>query len=165
MGQYDWRQYEDELYSVIQTIDGGYLLGGFSESSASGDKTENSQGGRDYWVVKLDGSGAVQWDNTIGGSSGDNLNSVIQTSDGGYLLGGESSSPASGDKTENSLGNDDYWVVKLDGSGAVEWDHTIGGSNSDQLNSVFQTIDGGYLLGGSSNSERAAIRRRIAWVF
>jgi hypothetical protein len=143
---------EDELYSVIQTIDGGYLLGGRSESSASGDKTENSQGGRDYWVVKLDGSGAVQWDNTIGGSSGDNLNSVIQTSDGGYLLGGESSSPASGDKTENSLGNDDYWVVKLDGSGAVEWDHTIGGSNSDQLNSVVQTIDGGYLLGGRSNS-------------
>jgi hypothetical protein len=54
--------------SVIQTSDGGYLLGGYSDSDANGDKTENSLGGSDYWVVKLDGSGAVQWDNTIGGS-------------------------------------------------------------------------------------------------
>jgi hypothetical protein len=59
----------------------------------------------DYWVVKLDGSGVVQWDNTIGGSSIDELYSVIQTSDGGYLLGGTSESDAGGDKTENSLGS------------------------------------------------------------
>jgi hypothetical protein len=143
----------DVLLSVLQTSDGGYLLGGYSDSGANGDKTENSQGGNDYWVVKLDASGAVQWDNTIGGSGNDILFSVLQTSDGGYLLGGRSTSPAGGDKTENSLGNFDYWVVKLDGSGGVQWDHTIGGSGDDLLFSVIQTSDGGYLLGGYSDSD------------
>jgi hypothetical protein len=81
-----------------------------------------------------------EWDNTIGGSAFDDvLLSVIQTSDGGYLLGGRSDSPASGDKTENSLGGNDYWVVKLDASGAVQWDNTIGGSS--MMNPVFRDPD------------------------
>jgi hypothetical protein len=162
----------DLLLSVLQTIDGGYFLGGESGSDASGDKTENSLGLRDYWVVKLDGSGAVEWDNTIGGSSNDELYSVTQTSDNGYLLGGRSDSPVSGDKTEASQGSFDYWVVKLEGDGIImpppsssdiEWDNTIGGNDFDDLRSVIQTSDGGYLLGGRSVRMQAAIRRRIAW--
>ena len=143
---------DDNLYSVIQTADGGYLLGGTSNSDLSGDKSEASQGESDYWVLKLDESGNIQWQNTIGGSSLDELYAVIQTTDGGYLLEGSSSSGISGDKSEANQ-NSDYWVVKLNGSGNIMWQNTIGGNLDDNSYSVIQTMDGGYLLGGSSNSD------------
>ena len=147
----------ESLMSIIQTSDGGYILGGYSKSPLSGDKTENYQGTAgydDYWVVKLDATGQIiQWQNTIGGNYADELNSIIQTSDGGYLLGGTSQSNISGDKTEASLGgSDDYWIVKLDINGNIQWQNTIGGSGIDELNSIAQTTDGGYILGGTSYS-------------
>lgn len=142
----------DFLISIEQTADGGYILGGWSSSDSTGDKTEDSQGGRDYWVVKLDIAGSIQWQNTIGGSGTDRLESIQQTSDGGYVMGGVSDSPISGDKTEDSLGGDDYWVVKLDTAGAIQWQNTIGGSGNDQLYSIQQTTDGGYVMGGYSLS-------------
>ncbi|MFN4255571.1 MAG: T9SS type A sorting domain-containing protein [Saprospiraceae bacterium] len=141
----------EQLYCIQPTSDGGYILGGHSYSNISGDKTENSMGSVDYWVVKLDASGNVQWENTIGGNDDDVLYSVQQTADGGYILGGESRSDASGDKTENSM-NFDYWVVKLNAAGSIQWQNTIGGSGADYLYSVQQTADGGYILGGSSFS-------------
>ncbi len=142
----------DFLCSVIQTTDGGYLLGGYSWSDISGDKTETGYGW-DYWVIKLDGLGNIQWQNTIGGNDFDYLSSVIQTTDGGYLLGGYSHSGITVDKTEAGQGSSDYWVVKLDGSGNILWQNTIGGNNYDELRSIIQTTDGGYLLGGYSNSD------------
>ena len=142
----------DILTSVQQTSDGGYILGGYSNSTISGDKTEDSLGGNDFWVVKTDAAGVIQWQNTIGGNSFDNLRSVHQTADGGYILGGNSGSNISGDKTENSLGGADYWVVKIDSSGNILWDNTIGGSGSDNLYSVRPAADGGYILGGYSGS-------------
>lgn len=142
----------DELKSVRQTADGGYIIGGNSYSNASGDKTENSIGDMDFWIVKIDSAGAVQWQNTIGGNGFDELNELQQTSDGGYILGGYSSSDISGDKTEDAMGNGDYWIVKLDANGIVVWDNTIGGASNDFLYSVQQTTDGGYILGGVSSS-------------
>jgi len=142
----------DQLTSIQQTADGGYILSGWSYSNISGDKTENSIGVSDYWVVKLDSIGNIQWQNTIGGNSDDILNSIQQTSDGGYILGGSSYSDISGDKTENSQGDFDYWVVKLDVSGNIQWQNTIGGSGNDELYSIQQITDGGYFLGGHSNS-------------
>ncbi|HMT27929.1 MAG TPA: T9SS type A sorting domain-containing protein [Bacteroidia bacterium] len=142
----------DFLESIVQTSDGGYILGGYSKSDTSGDKTENSIGSYDFWIVKADSTGAIQWQNTIGGSGDDRLHSIAQTSDGGYILGGESNSNISGDKTENSNGGDDYWIVKTDSAGIIQWQNTIGGSGEDYLYSMFQTSDGGYLFGGWSDS-------------
>jgi hypothetical protein len=142
----------NDLTSLQQTTDGGYILGGFSDSPAGGDKTQPSQGSFDYWVVKIDAGGNKQWDKTFGGSSGDRLTSLHQTADGGYILGGYSSSGAGGDKTQASKGGDDYWVVKIDASGNKQWDKTFGGSNQDYLSSLQQTTDGGYILGGYSSS-------------
>ena len=86
---------------MTQTTDEGYLLGGYSGSGISGDKTEACQGFADYWVIKLNSSGVIEWQNTIDGSGNDILLlGVIQVADGGYLLGGSSSSGISGDKTE-----------------------------------------------------------------
>ena len=143
----------DELYSIQQTADGGYILGGYSHSNISGDKTENSSGITDYWVVKLNTTGAIEWQNTIGGNTWDFLNSLHQTADGGYILGGYSDSNISGDKTENSNGGYDYWIVRLDSNGAIEWQNAIGGNGTDYLWSLQQTADGGYILGGGSDSD------------
>ncbi|HKR06682.1 MAG TPA: hypothetical protein VJY62_18755, partial [Bacteroidia bacterium] len=144
--------WEDKLYSIQQTSDNGYILGGTSISSISGDKTENSLGGDDYWIIKLDSIGNIQWQNTIGGFTVDELHSISQTMDGGYICGGYSVSGISGDKTESNLGGYDYWVVKLDPLGNIQWQNTIGGSNNDYLNSISQSPDGGYICGGYSSS-------------
>jgi hypothetical protein len=146
---------DDWFYSMQQTADGGYILGGYSDSYISGDKTENNIGNGDYWIVKTDSLGNIQWQNTIGGSGFDWLYSIQQTADGGYILGGHSNSNISGDKTENNIdtltsGTFDYWIVKTDSSGNIQWENTIGGSNDDRLYSTQQTADGGYILGGYS---------------
>jgi len=141
----------EELYSIQQTFDGGYILGGHSDSKISGDKTEVAYQD-DYWVVKLNSSGVIEWQNAIGGKNQDFLYSIQQTSDGGYILGGKSYSGTSVDKTEKKIGGYDYWVVKLSSTGDIEWQNTIGGTSDDNLRAVRQTADGGYILGGYSTS-------------
>ncbi|GEO04073.1 hypothetical protein AAE02nite_17370 [Adhaeribacter aerolatus] len=143
----------DHLYSVQQTTDGGYILGGFSFSDAGGDKSENSKGLGDYWIVKLRSNGTKEWDKTIGGSNGDWLYAVEQTSDGGYILGGWSTSDASGDKSQGVNGGTDYWIVKLDASANIEWEKTIGGNGIEWLNYLQETADGGFVLVGVSGSD------------
>src|SRR5258707_1032084 len=96
------------------TKDGGLIAAGYSTSKISGVKTENSRGTDDYWIVKLDSTNKIEWDKTIGGSDIDILTSIQQTSDQGYILGGYSFSNISAEKTQNSKGSADYWVVKLD---------------------------------------------------
>lgn len=147
---------EERLYSMQPTTDGGYILGGYSNSGISGEKSEGSRGNYDYWVVKLDASGNRIWDKTYGGNFADKLVSVIQTSDGGYILGGTSLSQISGDKTTARKGAEDYWLVKLDAAGNKLWDKTIGSDGSDYLQALQQTADGGYILGGYSRSLSSA---------
>ncbi|MBK6640824.1 MAG: T9SS type A sorting domain-containing protein [Bacteroidetes bacterium] len=142
----------DILFSLTQTTDGGFILGGTSDSNISGDKTENSNGGKDFWIVKADSLGNIQWQNTIGGSGSDELRTIAETSDGGYILAGNSDSNISGDKTENSNGFTDFWIVKTDSLGVVQWQNTIGGSNPEIPYYISQTADGGYIVGGISNS-------------
>ncbi len=154
---------DDGLYTIIPTNDGGYVLGGYSRSSISSDKVENCFGITDYWLVKIDSAGNIQWQNTIGGSGVDELTSIMQTTDGGYILGGESHSNISGDKTENCIGSYDYWIIKTDGTGNIQWQNTIGGNGGDKLKSIGQTTDGGYILGGFSGSNISGDKTEIYW--
>jgi hypothetical protein len=142
---------DDLLISVASTKDGGFILGGYSISGISGEKTSMCRGQYDYWIVKISCTGKVEWDKTIGGSSWDYLKSVEQTSDGGYIVGGYTYSDRSGDKTENNKGFTDYWIVKLNKNGNIQWDKTIGGKGDDILTSIQQTASG-YIIGGSSFS-------------
>jgi hypothetical protein len=146
----------DQLYSIRQTPDKGYIVGGISSSDVSGDKTEPVVALFDYWIVKLDSLGNIEWQNTIGGNEYDYLTKVELTTDGGYIVGGYSNSPASVDKIEDSWPGGyygyDYWVVKLDSIGNIEWQNTIGGTSDDYLKDLCQDVDGGYILGGSSSS-------------
>jgi len=167
---------QDELVCAFQTRDGGYILGGSSSSNPSPltpeggieqrsakenmlnpkqdlyAKTEKSRGNMDYWIVKLDKNGLVQWQKTYGGEYADLLRSMEQTKDGGYILGGYSNSPQSGEKTDANKGIGDYWIIKIDNIGSIEWQQTYGGNGDNQLYVIHQTNDGGYIAGGNSNS-------------
>lgn len=160
-GSYQWdKRYGgtsgDGIFSISTTRDGGYIIGGESESDSSGDKTQNTRGGLDYWVVKIDSLGNKQWDRTFGGSNDDFLQKVTPTKDGGYILGGSSQSGISGDKTQPNWDpsevTGDYWIVKIDSTGNKEWDKRFGGTSGDGGGDVIQTLDGGYLIGGTSGS-------------
>ncbi|MEO8150222.1 MAG: T9SS type A sorting domain-containing protein [Bacteroidia bacterium] len=154
--------FDDRLFSVLQTTDGGYVLGGFSISPMSGDKTQPAMG-YDYWIVKTDSLGMKQWDKSFGGADGDYFNALRQTVDGGYILGGYSYSGISGDKTQSSNGWDDYWIVKIDSTGTKQWDKGFGGTASDDLNSITQTTDKGYILGGFSSSPISGDKTQSNW--
>ncbi|MFH6935758.1 T9SS type A sorting domain-containing protein [Flavobacterium sp. FlaQc-30] len=165
---------QDELLCAFQTKDGGYVLGGSSSSSPSSitnvkaegktaesstidlyGKSEKSRGNMDYWVVKLDKQGVIEWQKTYGGRYADLLRSMEQTTDNGYILAGYSNSPLSGDKTEGNKGVGDYWIVKIDDIGTIQWQKTYGADGDDQPYVIHQTIEGGYIVGGNSNSKNA----------
>lgn len=177
-GKLDWQKSLggsgfDLLQSIKGTQDGGFILAGTSSSNQGMDKQSDSKGLSDFWVVKLDAKGQELWQQTIGGSGQEDLLTVIPTRDGGYLLGGSSSSAktiisttstlktqstAKEDltlKTESTRGSMDYWIVKLDSKGNVMWQKTYGGRYSDLLRSLEQTKDGGFILGGYSNSPQS----------
>jgi len=175
-GELDWQKSFggsgfDLLQSIKTTNDGGFILAGTSSSENSFQKNEPCKGLTDFWVIKLNASGNEQWQRTIGGNSSDELLCAFQTRDGGYILGGSSSSSPLSisdtktdaksitttkadlySKSEKSRGNMDYWVVKLDKQGVIEWQKTYGGQYADLLRSMEQTEDNGFILAGYSNS-------------
>ena len=138
----------DEANSVQQTIDGGYIVAGFSVSN-DGDVTGN-HGLDDYWIVKLNATGDIEWQKSLGGTAIDWANLIQQTTDGAYIVAGVSYSN-DGDVTGNH-GNDDCWIVKLNNTGDIEWQKSLGGASYDYANSVQQTADGGYIVAGVSYS-------------
>jgi hypothetical protein len=147
----------EELSKIVLLTDGNYLLGGSSFSDASPvedltGKTENSRGGNDYWLVKIAPDGSKIWDKTIGGEKSDELRDVVAMADGGYVLAGYSESDIGGDKSENSRGREDFWVIKFNSNNEIDWQRTLGGSGDDDCYAVLATTDGGYLVGGESES-------------
>lgn len=138
----------DQGNAMCQTADSGFILTGYS-SSTDGDVTGN-HGGADIWVVKLSSTGSIVWEKSFGGSGFDGGYSVQQTADGGYVIAGSNTS-SDGNVTGNH-GGSDYWVVKLSPTGALQWQKSLGGSNTDQATFIRQTLDGGYIVTGNSRS-------------
>ncbi len=147
------------VYSVRQTSDGGYIVAG-SSTSDDGDVTGHHESvdeedNFDYWVVKLDNAGIIQWQKSLGGARNDHAFSVDQTTDGGYIIAGYAFS-ADGDITEHYGDEEDpledFWIIKLDNSGATQWQKSLGGSFQDQAFSIKQTSDNGYIIAGYSFS-------------
>jgi hypothetical protein len=139
---------EDVALGIQQTTDGGYIVAGYTKST-DGDVTVN-HGGFDYWIIKLNATGTIQWQKTLGGTGQDHATCIQQTADGGYIVAGSSNS-YDGDVAEN-LGSYDFWVVKLDATGTIQWKKSLGGTYSDEAQSIQQTADGGYIVAGNTDS-------------
>jgi uncharacterized repeat protein (TIGR02543 family) len=127
---------DDWAWSVVETADGGFALTGYTNSSGAGD--------RDFWLVKTDAEGAMEWSQTYGGSGDDWGCSVIETSDDGFALAGYTAS--------YGAGGPDFWLVKTDANGVEQWNQTYGGPEDDRAITVIETADGGFALIGPTRS-------------
>jgi len=136
----------DGCLALEHTADGGYVLAGYTDSYGAGD--------RDMWLLKVDANGDSLWSRTFGGSAYDYCWTMIQTSDGGFALAGETDCWGAGDK--------DIRLVKTDANGDSLWSHTYGGSGYEGCFDVQQTSDGGYILAGYTPSFGAG--GRDAWL-
>jgi len=143
----------DYAESVCQTTDGGYIVVGTSPSN-NGDVSGN-HGGGDIWAVKLNANGDIDWQKCLGGSSGEEGNAVRQTADGGYIIAGAAAS-SNGDVSGGN-GSNDFWAVKLDADGDIEWQNSLGGSIFEWAEDVVQTTDGGYVLAGYTHSNNGDV--------
>ena len=120
----------DYIKSIQQTNDGGYIV--------LGDTFSFHTGPEDVWILKLSSTGSIEWQHTYGESDFDYSHSIRQTSDGGFIVVGETSTRAS-----------DVWILKLSSTGNIEWQYIYGGSGFDYASSIQQTSDGGYIIAGT----------------
>jgi len=139
----------DEAFAVLQSNDGGYYVFGHTQS-INGDIDANN-GYQDYWVLRLDSLGNLQWKKNFGGSGVEWLYNVRPTPDGGYLLSGITDSDDF-DVSGFHGGYWDAWLMKMDSAGNLIWQKCLGGSGWDEAWDAYQTDDGGYIMAGYSNS-------------
>ena len=135
----------DVAKSVIATSDGGFAVLGYTQS-IDGDVTGKSSENYDYWMLKFNSEALLEWNKTYGGSGDDRGSQLIQTSDGGYALIGYSDS-SDGDVTINN-GNRDFWVIKINATGAITWEKSFGYSGVDEGVSILETSDNHFILSG-----------------
>lgn len=143
----------DQGYDIQQTSDNGYILT-CGNNSNDGDMTSN-HGSLDFWVVKLNAQGDIIWQKSLGGTDDDLGSSIQETSDGGYIVAGNTNSN-NGDVTGNH-GLTDFWVVKLNALGDITWQKTLGGSSNDAFQCIRQTSDDGYILCGYTFSNNGDV--------
>jgi len=135
--QYYGGDYDEVAASVVQTVDGGYVIAGKTLSFGAGSS--------DFWLIKTDAYGNMEWDKTFGGTGAEQCFDMQQTSDGGYILVGYSLS------VSGSLHCP--WAVKTDALGNIEWDKFVGGyTGFSSFSSVDKTNDGGFILAGVISS-------------
>ena len=137
---------EDDAIDIVEANDGGYVVLGFT-NSIDGDITGKTNSDQDYWLLKLNQDGDKIWDKTYGGSQNDQATGLSKTNDGGYIISGYTSS-FDGDVSENA-GFQDYWIVKVDNQGIIQWEKSFGFIGQDQAYKVIPTTDGGYFASGT----------------
>lgn len=150
--------------SVIKTIDGGYIILGYTQSNDL-DFSQKTNTSFDYTVLKFSSDDTLEWKKTYGGSNDDRGEKIIATSDGGYAILGYTKS--NDIDITNNAGDRDYWLVKLTNSGNISWQKTFGYIGKDIGTALIQTDDGGFLIageldvtssGGLGNSKSSAIQ-------
>ena len=145
----------ESIGKIIRTEDGGFLLEGSSLSGISGIKTVDNyvNGESDLWFVRIDSGGNYLWDKVIGSFDNEYATDMFQTQDHHYVICTSTTANAGGDKSEDSHGVSDIWMMKTDTQMNIIWDHSIGGDNNeDDFGNIFETAAGDYLLAGTSYS-------------
>ena len=137
---------EEMVSDVLQTSDNGFLIVGSTKSTDGLVSGFNGGTQYDYWVIKLDQNGSLQWQTCLGGTSNDKGFDLIPGIDGGYVILGES---VSSDGDINSpLGHYDIWLVKLDDTGQIVWEKSYGSSIQENGRSIAYNNNNGYVIGG-----------------
>ena len=142
---------EDVIWDIKETPDQGFIVVGYSKSN-DGDLSQNN-GGRDYWIFKIDSQGTLQWTKTYGGTNDDKALSVFVTEDGGIIVAGDSRSNDGDVSGHNGEFNYDCWVIRLKANGSLIWEKNYGGSSNEYTASIIQLADEGYLLVSGTESE------------
>ena len=143
---------DDRGRSLIQTLDGGFALLGYS-SSSDGDVSSNN-GSRDFWLVKTDAQGNLSWERSYGFSGNDEGNHILETSDGHFLITGIIDVTASGGAgIFGRHAGGDYWCLKVAQTGELVWSRYYGGSFTDTAFGVVETSNQEFIIAGSSDSE------------
>jgi hypothetical protein len=152
--------------SIQHTSDGGYIIAGSTTESNNGDVAGN-HGFYDGWVVKTSSTGTLEWQKCLGGVFDYVLHAIYQTSDGGYVVLGNTTS-----SNINISGNDgdgDFLIVKLSSLGEIEWQKVFGGTSNEIGLSIDQTYDGGYIVAGQTNSNNGNVTgnhgNTDVWIF
>jgi len=143
---------DSRAYSVVNTSDGGFIFAGSMNVNSSGRIND------DVWIVKLKADETIEWQKTFGGTSKEIAKKIQQTSDGGYIVAGETSSYNSGSA------NSDVWVLRLDSTGSVVWQKRYGNSNIERAESIVQTDDNadgvrddGFILAGYTSGLNSSL--------
>ncbi|MBL7741714.1 MAG: gliding motility-associated C-terminal domain-containing protein [Chitinophagaceae bacterium] len=147
----------DIPYTIRATSDGGTIVGGYTDSRDGDVSPQPSRDYWDLWVLKLDRCGTIQWERSFGGTGYESARDIAQTSDGGYIVLGETNS-TDGGVVAGYGGTKDIWMLKLDATGNLQWQRRYGGSGLDIGNHIEITGDGGYLIAASSSSNDGDIR-------
>ncbi|MEO8150329.1 MAG: T9SS type A sorting domain-containing protein [Bacteroidia bacterium] len=143
----------DEAFTINRTNDGGYIIGGTTQSN-DGD-VSGSNGNQDCWAVKIDSTGIIQWQKCAGGSQNDCAYFAMQVQDGGYVFTGWTQS--SDGNVTGYHNNNDAWTFKLDASGSLSWQNSLGGNGDDLGSGIDTTSDGGLMFIGSTTSTNGDI--------
>ena len=143
----------EEIHDIQNTNDGGYILAGYSTNN--GGDVSGNHGGQDFWIVKINNLGIIQWQKCLGGTNNESATSIKQTFDDGYIVVGTTNS-INGDVT-GMHGNDDIWVVKLTSNGTLEWQKCLGGTQWEAGSYIEQTMDEGYILTGFTTSNNGDV--------
>lgn len=149
----------DKAVSVTETHDGGFFVGGHSQSDNY--NLDNNYGFFDGWVIKLDKNGEFQWKKSLGGSGEDYINSVIETHDHKFICLGYTNS-INHDINQN-FGHIDYWLIKFTNNGNVEWKKNLGGSSNDFGYSICKADTDTYIIAGFSESDDSYVVGNHGW--
>lgn len=144
----------EELNDIIATPDGGFVIAG-NASNNGGDVSGFHNPGTgnfgikdDYWIVKLNSGGTIEWQKCYGGSDNDVATKIANTAEGGYIVTGYSDSNNGDNNSFFTFNGWDYWVVKINNAGNIQWQETYGGTLVDSATDIAVTTDGGYVLAG-----------------
>jgi len=145
---------DERLYYGALSVmsDGNLLLGGSSSSNAGMMKSTGNFGGMDFWILKINQNGDILWEKTYGGNEEDQVQEIIEATNGDILIGGGTRSAPSGNKTSNFNGLIDYWLVRLDPFGNLIWEKSFGGSGLEVISGMVENSAGNIMIGGLSDS-------------
>src|SRR5690606_8149993 len=146
-GAVEWQKrhggrYTDQLESIEPTRDGGYIIGGRSNSPLAGHKAQDAHGEGDSWLMKVNGSGEIAGQRALGGEGDAHLSILIESMDGGFYAGGSSRSGIYGVKDVANGKGSDFWLIKLSEIGEIVWQETYDFGENDWLTSMVENLDG-----------------------